>query len=119
MLITVEVIPHNQQRYDTVGDWQFTPNNDLKIFISDTARYYGYLIAIHEMVEAILCLHSGIIGDTVDKWDLDHINSEEPGEIKGCPYYKQHFIATTVEMILAQCLKINWQEYGKAIKEIK
>lgn len=34
MKITIETIPHNQQRYPTCGDWQFLNSDELAVRVS-------------------------------------------------------------------------------------
>jgi hypothetical protein len=52
MKVVMTVIPHQKQRYDTVGDWHFTSKGDLKITVSKLSDpRYETLIAVHELVE--------------------------------------------------------------------
>jgi hypothetical protein len=126
--ITIEVIPHSEQRYNTVGDWQFTRDAEgnatsLSIRVSDISdgRYHA-LIAVHELVEALLCHNHGITEADVDKfdmnWEPDRISWEddrrysEPGEDWRAPYYPEHQTASAVERILASALRgVNWEAY--------
>ena len=116
-MINVKIIDHKEQRYDTCGDWQFDADGTLNITVSrmpDTK--YMQLIAIHEIIEAILCKFFRISEEDVDKWDLDHPNHKEPGRLKNCPYGKQHMIATIIEQYIGSIMLIDWQEYEKAVE---
>lgn len=121
----IKVIEHHKQRYKTVGDWKFINNiyNDfvLDITISDLGdSKMNCLIAIHEFIEAILCKFNDpeITTEQVDKFDLDHPELEEPGESTDCPYMVQHLIANSVEIMMANILKVNWDEFERKVKSL-
>lgn len=132
--ITIEIVPHLSQRYNTVGDWQFTRDAqgdaiELNVKVSDTDERDGnMLIAIHEMVEAILCELGGVAEEAVDKFDMEWIprpawwNSDtlfsEPGEDPSAPYYSQHQLAAGIERIVATRLYTNWERYEAKIDEL-
>jgi len=89
---------------------------------------YEILVAIHELVEKVLCDHKGITEQQVDEFDKkfedEYISScypdlpeyVEPGNDSKAPYHRQHKIADIVERIVANELDVNWDEYGKEIK---
>jgi hypothetical protein len=125
MRIIIEIIPHDQQRYDTVGDWQFI-GDDLIIKVSklfplpleDSSLPFSYeefLIGIHELIEAILCKAYGIKEEDVDKFDMSHEDHPDPGSLIDAPYYRQHLIATIIERMLASELDVNWEAYEEVI----
>jgi hypothetical protein len=61
MIITIETIPAAKMRYPTVGDWQFKPDGTLHITVSRmTDRRYEFLLALHELVEALLYKATGV-----------------------------------------------------------
>lgn len=118
-LINVEIIPHNQQRYPTVGDWQWDMSGSLKVKISKMPdKRHMLLIAIHEIVEAILCKIDNVTDNQVTNWDMDHLNDVDPGGIIGSPYYAQHHTATLIEGIMAQEMNVNWNDYEKGIQNL-
>ena len=52
MRIHVEAIPHTQQRYETMGDWWWDPDDTLQMRVSTLPDWrYSMLIAIHELIE--------------------------------------------------------------------
>lgn len=120
-LITVEVIDHKDQRYNTVGDWQFGKDGCLNIKVSKmTDDRYHKLIAIHEIIEALSCYNWDISQEKVDYFDThwkEHDGITEPGEDKRAPYYIQHQFAMGIERLLAAELGVNWHEYEKEINE--
>src|SRR5215475_13697821 len=103
--IVIEVIPHSDQRYDTVGDWitdktiTWLGRNDLLIRVSDTGSdNSNFLIALHEFVEAMLCAEYGITQQQVDDFDMGPgKNMVEPGDSVDAPYHEEHKIAEVVE----------------------
>ena len=119
MNITIKTIPHKEQRYDTVGDWQFTEAGDLAITVSAMGDWrYEALVAFHELAEAVLCKARGITAEQVDafdKWHAGNIDLGEPGDHPDAPYHKEHFFATTVERMLAAEFGFDWHTYDEAV----
>lgn len=124
--IIVKVIPHNQQRYETVGDWFYNPDNKtLWIFVSQMNDWrYEYLVAQHEQIEAALCIQRGIDEKATTAFDIkfeqnrQEGNTDEPGDDPKAPYRAEHFFATTIERLIAAELGVDWFEYDKAIMEL-
>lgn len=122
-MINVEVIKHKDQRYETCGDWYTALRDyeliDLQVKVSDTGdSHYNQLIAVHEIVEAILCTAHGIPESYVTEWDKANPDSPDPGSIPGCPYYRQHMIATMIERVIAAELDINWNDYEATLERL-
>jgi hypothetical protein len=126
MIIDVKVIPHKQQRYETVGDWYFNKdNNRLTIRVSAMRnRNYEFLVALHEQVEAMLCIERGICEKEITLFDMKFEanrkdgNTDEPGDDPLAPYRKEHFFATNIERLTAAELGIDWGEYEKAVNSL-
>lgn len=121
MRITIWPIPHDDQRYDTCGDWQWYPKLDeLAITVSRTGDWREeVLVGLHEAVEAILCIHRGISQDLVDSFDIEFEKGRaadpargEPGDQPDAPYYKEHQFATDIEKLIADQLGVDWQQYN-------
>lgn len=115
--ITIKTIPHHLHRYDTVADWEFDQKSGwLTIRVSDMNNWrYEMLVAVHELVEALLCAHGGITQEVVDKFDFAYKGDGEPGDDPNCPYSGPHSIATGIERILAACMGISWSKYEDAL----
>jgi hypothetical protein len=117
-MVTIEFIPHKEQRYASLGDWQFQDGHIL-IKISDTGnRYMNFLLAIHELVEAMLCDHVDITDKQVDEWDFNY-KGDEPGDDPKCPYYEQHAFATIIEKLLCNQFGIDWRDYENELEQIE
>lgn len=124
MKITIEFIPHLKQRYNTCGDWQFDQDGNLTIKVSEmpkTGEEGSWCVAIHELIEALLCRCCGITTAAVDKFDLafDPLSNEhEPGDDPKCPCVNQHCIATGVERILVREFGLRWFSYENELVEL-
>jgi len=112
MNIKIEFIQHEKQRYDTIGDWFYDEAGDLIIKVSNDSQEFPsedeqLLVAFHELVEVLLCRKRGITQEMVDKFDMDPAVTnwlkpdEEPGDIPGAPYGKEHRFAMLMEHLLA------------------
>lgn len=116
--IVIEVIPHENQRYPTVGDWQFV-GSELRISVSAVADWRSQaLVAIHEMAEAILCLAHGIPQELVDEFDMGHPELDDPGGDPRCPYRLQHEVALGIESTLADMLPYSWELHQQLLDSL-
>lgn len=124
MKIIIETIPHKDQRYETVGDW-FWEDGDLRIRVSELGNWkYEACVAVHELVEVLLCKSDGVQQQDVDAFDMQYEkdrqegDESEPGDDNLAPYRKQHCVATGVERVLAAELGLSWKEYDAAINAL-
>ena len=113
--IVINIIPHNEQRYDTLGDWFPITKGVLKINVSKfNDSRYAYLVAVHELLEAGLCEQKGNSEESVREFDLKFKGKGEPGDSVDAPYHDYHWFSTRVEMALANELKVDWEEYNES-----
>jgi len=122
--IVIDVIPHEDQRYPTVGDW-IEIADGLQIYVSKMSDpRYEELVLVHELVEAILCRRRGISQEAVDKFDLSFESNRpdgdlsEPGDDPTAPYRDEHRFATAVERLLAQELGVDWIAYETEVEHL-
>jgi hypothetical protein len=115
--VTIRTIPHSEQRYETVGDWQYDKTNERHVItVSELGSWKKEaLIAVHELVEMILCHHNVVIEQEVDDFDIQHPELNDPGDDARAPYQREHCYATAVERMLCAALGIQWEEYEKTI----
>jgi hypothetical protein len=119
MNITIKTIPHDQQRYETAGDWWFDDAGDLEIRVSEMGDWREEaLVAFHELAEVLLCKQRGITAEQVDAFDKAYAGDGEPGDDPAAPYRKEHFFATSIERLLAAELGIAWAEYDAAVEAL-
>lgn len=128
MKITIEVIPNEKHLYPTVGDWRFDAWGDLQIKVSKMSdERYEQLVAIHELIETLLCKIRGIKEEDVSAFDVmfekerdegKHSEDEEPGFDDRAPYKKEHSFATEIEKMIAKEMGVDWEKYNKEVNEL-
>lgn len=128
MNITIKVIPHSEQRYDTVDDWTFDSEGNLNINVSDCGDWKKEsCIAVHAICEALLCFDRGIDEPMIAAFDKIyeqerevelHGPEEEPGNDPAAPYRNEHLFAESLERPLAKELKLDWDSYCKTVMNL-
>lgn len=121
MNITITTIPHSQQRYDTCGDWQFDEQGNLHIRVSDVGDpKMNFLIARHELDEAILCHFNGVTSKQVDEYDFTHpeAGSDNFSANLDAPYHRFHCDALAAEWVMARLLDVNWEDYSHHLEAV-
>ena len=115
-MIKIITRPDDQMRYSTAGDW-YHDGDTLSIdVVEQNDPRHSLLIAIHELVEALLCAHNGVTQETVDHWDMILCaDSDEPADVPHCPYAREHQTAEVIERIMAQALGVDWIDYTRSI----
>ncbi len=112
MNVTIVIIPEDEQRYDTVGDWQFDSEGNLHIKVSKLSDWrHEMCVAIHELTEALLCKQNGVTEQQVDNWDFAHADAGSNFNEVGAPYEKEHYSACVTELFLGKELGVNYDEY--------
>lgn len=116
--IDAKTIPHDQQRYDTVGDY-FRANGATHFRVSEMQNWrFEFLVLLHELVEWALCQDQGISNATVDRFDMGYQGDGEPGDDSKSPYREQHRLATVMEQLMADFLDVDWDEYERAVEAL-
>ncbi len=122
MTIHIQVIPNDQQKYLTVGNWTFL-QDDLLIEVSDMGDWKKEVcVAFHEMFEALSCKARGISEEDVTAFDIEFENNRtddsEPGNHPDAPYKQSHFKAEIAERLLADELSLDWSEYEQSVLDL-
>lgn len=123
MKMKIESIPHEEQRYPTVGDYWLDESGVEQVRVSAMPDWrYEALVVVHELVELILTRHRGIAEEHISNFDIDFEQSREkamvtgePGDHPNAPYRKEHFFATNLERLLAAELDVDWFEYDRLV----
>jgi hypothetical protein len=123
MKIQLETIPHEQQRYPTVGDYWEDENGVEQVRVSAMKDWrYEVLVGVHELIELALARHRGISEKAISDFDIAFESSKEQGSVSGeagdhplAPYRREHFFATSLERMLAAELDVDWGEYERYI----
>ena len=70
------------------------------------------MVAVHGLVEALLCKAHRVTTEAVDAWDMGPGKElEEPGDDPRAPYHREHEFASCVERLLAHEFDIEWNGY--------
>lgn len=123
MNIILDTIPHHAQRYPTVGDWIEDGRGHLRhVRVSEMGNEdYHFLVALHEMIEAWLCLKRGVSQESVDAFDQTFEaarpegDDREPGHEPDAPYHREHVFAEKIERMVAEELGVDWDAYDKTV----
>src|SRR5271170_1479712 len=114
--IVIETIPHDKQRYETVGDWWIGSEGTIHIRVSDMKDWHKEAaVAVHELVEVLLCRDRGIAQVEVDDFDKafearrEEGNTDEPGDDPQAPYQQEHCFATGIERLLCAEFGLDWK----------
>lgn len=123
--IQIKSIPHGEQRYPTVGDYQTDHHGKTTILVSDMGNdSWSLAIGLHEVIESHLCKLAGITDQEINDFDLWYDKHrqddwpEEPGDHPDCPYYQQHQFASLIERQFIREAGENWHKYDGPIIEM-
>ncbi len=117
--IILEVIPHNKQRYDTVGDYWEDKDGCWQFRVSDMGDSdYELAVFVHELLEKALCAKAGIKDVDIDVFDMTYPGEGEPGDDKNAPYHLQHILATMLEKAWIRLNERDWDEYGRRVNNV-
>jgi hypothetical protein len=121
MRINIQTIPHNKQRYETLGDY-FDKKGIAEIRVSNLKNNdMEFLIAIHEMFEQYACRKYGVKEKDITAFDKMFENErlqgkwtmEEPGNDPRAPYRRFHFQSENIERLAASYLDVDWSKYER------
>jgi hypothetical protein len=120
--IRIKVIPHAEQRYNTVGDYEVLEDETFEIRVSEMDNFRQVLaIAMHELTEFLLCQKDGVTISQIDQFDFafeelqDPTDMKEPGEDPSAPYHKQHLTASAVERAIIASEGLDWDKHDAEI----
>jgi hypothetical protein len=117
MRIVVETLPGDHQRYPTAGDYWRDADGTIQVRVSEMGNeQYELLVALHEIIEFMLCDARGISEADITSFDMRHLHLDEPGEHPDAPYRKEHAFAEAVERLLAHEFGITWDEYSAGVE---
>lgn len=111
--IVIECVPPDKMRLPAYreagcGDWFRDPKTgDIHIQVAGGNVWEdeeSFLIALHELIEARLCVKAGVMQEMVDAFDAAFTGDGEPGDDPGAPYRAQHRHAMLIEHLMAMFL---------------
>lgn len=127
LAIDIRTLPHDKQRYNTIGDYWKEGAVDFVRVSSLGNRVYEFLVSIHEQVESFLCEQRGISEPTIKEFDEKfeahraamektlRLDAGEPGDHPQAPYRQEHRFAENIERQIAHELGVDWNEYEKTV----
>ncbi len=130
MKVTIESIPHSQQRYPTCGDWFVDESGTMQIKVSEEMGEDScFLVALHELFEAKVAMKKGVTVKQVDDFDTAYekahreggtldgkrLDDTEPGDDPECPVFFEHGVATAIENIACVMMGIPWPEHAERV----
>jgi len=126
--ISIKIIPHENQRYPTCGDYWYDTEGVLQVRISDMQNeIYHKMVMIHELIEEAITKHNGISEQTITDFDLYYEERRkqglvpelsEPGFDDNAPYKLAHTFATGVEMGICAMAKVNFLDYDNKVESL-
>ena len=118
--ISIRTIPHDQQNYDTVGNYFMGPDGWLMITVSDLGDWKKEMaVAIHELEEYTSAIGRGITIEEIDKWDMSYEGEGEPGDDSRAPYHPDHVFAEGIEKQSIEHWGMDWEEYGNVLSGLQ
>jgi hypothetical protein len=113
--IVTEFIPHHKQAYNTPGDYGETPENIwFKVSIFPGKPAYSIAILLHELSEFFRNKQEGISIESVDTFDREHPELDDPGLSTEAPYHRPHMESDTLERLFILFSGEDWVEYEAA-----
>lgn len=117
--INYRVIPHNQHRYPTIGDYWIDENGVWQIRVSMMLDWrHEFLVFFHECIELAWCNYNNVSELAVKAFDEEYERNRrvddttsEPGDQPDAPYFMGHQLATMCEHVAAFILNVNWKHY--------
>lgn len=121
--IEMEVIPHQEQRYDTLGDYWVTEDGTWHFRVSDLGDWrYNFSVLLHEFIEVALLTHKGVTEPEVLAFDLsvpeDSPYANDPGFDPKSPYHAEHVYADCMERLIAPHLGMSFTDPWKAAENL-
>jgi hypothetical protein len=107
-----EMRPPYNTAGEMMGDWYIASDGVLVIKVTgDVLAREGFLYALHELIEAFLCLDRGISQQSVDAFDARFNGDGEPGDSPLSPYRSEHRAAMLIEHLMAH--EMGMDDYGE------
>lgn len=117
--IIIDIVPHAEQRYDTLGDYWFD-GSAWHITVSDMHDWrFNYLVALHELIEMALVHERGISEPAICEFDKampdDSVYADDPGMDPAAPYHREHLFADAIERLTADQLGVDFVRYSETM----
>ena len=125
MNISIQVVAESDHRpCASGGDWFFDEDGDLQVRVSKMSNWRREtILALHEVCEAVLCKHNGVLQEQVDRYDAEYMKRSpetfmNAGDSPQAPYAREHGFASSVERLMATEMDTNWSDYEHELESI-
>jgi hypothetical protein len=113
--VEMRIIPKGVMRdsyANSLGDYWVDEHDILQIrAVEMPDLMFSHYILLHEYMEAVRCYKEGISLESIEKWDADHTDHDDPVSLRGAPYHKQHEQSLTLERIACMQDGYEWDVY--------
>ena len=113
--INMQIIPKGcmrEQYQDGWGDYWVDEYDVLQIrAVLMPDLMFSHYILLHEYLEAIRCYRDGISLESIEKWDAEHPDDDDPGSLKGCLYKSHHDNSLMLERLACLQDGYTWEQY--------
>jgi hypothetical protein len=118
------LIETGQPRNYQCGDWFEDQEGIIKIVTTEMPLKSQVAVAVHELVEKLLCDEAGVTDNQVTMFDAQfeneretgkHAIDAEPGNDPRSPYKTQHEAATFAERAVCAALALDWKEHEQNV----
>lgn len=125
MNINIKVIPLDEMRYRTVGDYWLDKKGVYQVRTVRLSDWrYEFLIIFHELFELAWVLYNKVEIKDIDEFDIEYEKKRrdgdvsEPGDSPRAPYYQGHQWATVLEKVAAAFLGVKWRKYESEVESL-
>lgn len=116
--INIQIIPKGCMRpqyAESWGDYWVDERGILQVRVVEFEDLDRSLrVAIHEVLEAWRCYRDGITLESIEQWDADHADHDDPGSLPDAPYHEHHMASIAVEMVMCAQDGDTWKDYDNA-----
>ena len=119
--ISIDIVKSALVRYPTLGDYYSINGEDVYTITAMPQDGMTLAIAVHELVEFMLCQRDGVREKSITDFDISFETGRchgEPGDDPAAPYRKQHQAATSVERAVIAAFGLSWEDYEKECEKI-
>jgi hypothetical protein len=121
MRVVIDTVALTDMRnFPQCGDWHFD-GECLTVKVAANGDWRSEMcIAVHEIVEALLCRTQDIPETAIDDFDRSwrpHSGLDEAGADPAAPYYMAHMSAMSLEHHLATVFGLPWARHEALIDE--
>lgn len=116
--ITIKIIPKGLMRHGwDYGDYFMDEKGGLQIRVSEFENPdHAFRIIMHELAESWrFARKNGCDFSPIDKFDIEHQETDEPGRMKCSPYHKEHMQSEEIERLLCHQDGESWDIYYNSV----